>query len=76
MAGNTDEQSRLSLYAQDVMRQNGIKTVRLSWKGEVLTVEVDPSKAAMARSVLPIIQRRALAGYSVVLSEGGKLRAP
>ena len=70
MAANTPEQSRLSLYAQDVLRQNGIKTCQLKWANTgTLVVTVDPAKTEVARRAIQIVQMRAEPGIRVVLGE-------
>lgn len=60
MSGLTAEQSGLSTYAEAVLRHNGIKSCRARWPSpDVLTLEVDPTRLAKARSLLPTIQQRA-----------------
>jgi hypothetical protein len=56
----TAEQSGLGIYAEAVLRQNGIKSCRVRWpSSDVVSIEVDPTRRDQVQRLLPIIQQRA-----------------
>jgi hypothetical protein len=66
----TAGQSGLSVYAEAVLRQNGIKSCRTRWAAtDVLSIEVDPTRLDQAQRLLPIIQQRAGAHVHVELRQ-------
>lgn len=60
MTDVTAGQSDLSIYAEAVLRHNGIKSCRVRWvRPDLLSIEVDPTRRDQAQRLLPIIERRA-----------------
>jgi hypothetical protein len=68
----TADQSALREYAQSVLRHYGVKANRAAWtSATVLALTVDPSAVTKAKSIMPIIEKRAakFPGLTVVIAD-------